>query len=59
MATAREKALQWFTSLTYASQANVMSKHKDKILYGDKRPHTSLTGREIELLWNLEINNNE
>jgi hypothetical protein len=52
--TRREQAMSWWNAKTFEEQYFVIIKNKQVIEgYPDRAP-TTLTGREIELLWDIE-----
>jgi hypothetical protein len=52
--TRREQAMSWWNAKTFEEQYFVIIRRKEVVEgYPDRAP-TSLTGREIELLWDIE-----
>lgn len=50
----RKKALQWWNNLTFEEKYFKVVKHKELVVgYPDRDPNT-LTGREVEQIWNAE-----
>jgi hypothetical protein len=52
----RELAIEWWDNLSDISIQMPSKSHLCKLYHGDMRIHKSLTGREIEEIWNREIN---
>lgn len=55
MKTDRQKAMEWWNSLSDELTINKETKAKYANIYFETRTHCSLTGREIEHIWNMEV----
>lgn len=47
----RQCAMSWWHTLDFQKRDSVLKEFKEKILCGNERMHSSLTGREIEILF--------
>lgn len=53
--TKRESAISWWNMLSPDERSIMVKKYSKYILMGEQRPHSTLTRREIEIIYNGEV----
>jgi hypothetical protein len=50
----REEAISWWNMLSPDERSVYLNKYQEHILMGNERNHSTLTGREVELIYSKE-----
>jgi murein L,D-transpeptidase YafK len=50
----REEAISWWNMLSPDERSVYLNKYQEHILMGNERNHSTLTGREVEIIYSKE-----